>query len=279
MDWVGAARTAAEDLARLVVPVECAGCGEVDVRLCEDCASVWWGWPVRVDSGAPRLDIDGRAPLPVWAVAGLDGSPESVVRAWKDGARRDLDAWIAGSVRLAARRVGPELARAPMREGPVVPPAPPSITVVPAPARPASTRRRGVDLPEMLARGVATGLREAGLEASVARVMSIGGGESRGRSARARWRGARGSVAVRRAVRGPVVLVDDVLTTGATLAACVDALEGEGAIVIGAFVAASASGARSRARVGLGWDSDRDSSTPSRFEEVMPQAQKAPPSP
>src|SRR5690554_942348 len=95
---IAALKQAGTDLARLVVPVQCAGCSLVDVRLCEECAVPWWGAPLRVESAAPRLDVEGLAPLPVWTVATLDGEVESLMRAWKDGGRRDLDRWLAAAM-------------------------------------------------------------------------------------------------------------------------------------------------------------------------------------
>src|SRR5690554_1332157 len=161
-------KQAGADLARLVVPVECAGCSLLDVRLCEDCAIPWWEAPRRVESAAPRLDVEGEPRFPVWAVAVLDGSVESMVRAWKDGARRDLDRWFADAMRRAAHGISAHVADLP------------ALTVVPAPARAASTRRRGVDLPALLARGVAAGLRDSGPSVACMSALKIGRGESRG---------------------------------------------------------------------------------------------------
>lgn len=210
---------AARDIARLIVPVSCPGCGMHDVRWCDDCASAWWEPPLRSESMAPRLDIEGRPALPVWAIAELVGTSHAMVVAWKDGGRRDLDRFFADAVGRAATQIAPSI-----DEGRIHSRAP--IAVIPVPARAASTRTRGIDLPLLLASAAAKGLRAGGVDATVRRVLGIGKGEQRGASARQRWLQA-SSLRVTRETGSPatVLLVDDVMTTGATLASAVRSLD------------------------------------------------------
>lgn len=209
---------AGRDLARLAVPVQCAGCGARDVRLCEGCAAPWWEEPLRSESSAPRLAIAGAAALPVWAVASLDGPTHAAVTAWKDGGRRDLDRFFADAAARAAACVAPALGGL----GPVA--------VVPVPSRRASIAKRGANLPLLLASASARALRDAGVDARVRPVLAIGRGEQRGSSARERLRQAssvraRPGTPVGEAAGGAALLVDDVLTTGATLAAASRAVQ------------------------------------------------------
>jgi len=245
----------ARDLARLVVPVACAGCSRFDVRLCDECSAPWWEAPFRAEEGAARLDVLGRAPLPTWAVAELDGSVHRAIAAWKDGGRRDLDAFFGAAARRAAtavtrelgdpRGVGPPQSRLPAPPSgtkPLLAKAPrvvlPPLAVVPVPSARSSVRRRGADLTALLARETARGLREAGLEVTLDRALAAAGQRSRGRSSSARWDAARVRLRLQPRARC-VVLVDDVMTTGATLARASACLEDAGTAVIGALVLAA----------------------------------------
>ncbi len=232
--WAQASR----DVARAVVPVQCPGCGLRDVRWCEECEAPWWESPVRSESAAPRLDVPGQPALPLWAIASLAGANHGMVSAWKDAGRRDLDAFFARAARRGARDIASALG--------------PEIVVVPVPARRRSTRRRGIDLPLLLAKSTAAGLCDEGVDARVTAALTIGSGEQRGASARERWRQASSVRAVSHAgVSGRVLLVDDVVTTGATIAAAARALEVTFLTVGAGFCLASApaSGARASGQV------------------------------
>lgn len=219
--------TALQILARCLVPVVCPGCGLDDVRVCEECSAAWWEAPFRSESRALRLDIEGRTTLPVWSIALLTGAAHLMVRAWKDGGRRDLDPFFSDAVSRAAGAVASALA---MVEA-----------VVPIPAHPRSLRSRGVDLTTMLAEAASSGLSTERRPVSVERLLLNRGRESRSLTGRDRWVNAtRGIRTLDLPLRArTVALVDDVVTTGASLARASEVLEAKGVAVVGALTLAA----------------------------------------
>lgn len=229
----GGARAVLAALADLVVPEECGGCGRPGTSWCERCDARLMDVPRRV---VPRIDPG----IPVWSMARYGGPMASAVVNLKEHRRRDLAPVLGGAV---ARGLV-ELAR----WGEL----PPSnrLVLVPAPTRVLAARTRGGDTVTAIAEEAAAVL---GATVRVAPVLATAAltRDSAGLGAGARSANLAGAVRLRRALPAallgtperpgvPVVLVDDVLTTGATAAHAAAQLARNGASVAAVVVLANA---------------------------------------
>jgi ComF family protein len=117
-----------------------------------------------------------------------------------------------------------------------------AVALVPAPLHPARLRRRGFNQAERLARAIE---RRAGVPVADCLARAGPRATQMGRGRAARLTGIAGAIALRREARAPpgrIIIVDDVITTGATLAACADALDQDGASEIAAIAYARTPG-------------------------------------
>ncbi|MER3388654.1 MAG: phosphoribosyltransferase family protein [Microcella sp.] len=193
----------------LIAPVECAGCSAPDVVLCPACAG-----DLRPRPRAATLDGPVGA-VPLVSPLLYEGVARRVILALKEGDRTEL----AGALRPAV------LAAVESACAGVTPGAPPLL--VPVPGGASGAARRGYHPAELLA-------RRAGLP--VTRVLRPARGRARAQKRltlahRREIDPSRWSVSPR--VRGArVVLLDDVVTSGSTLRAAVDALSTAGAEVV-----------------------------------------------
>ena len=198
--------TALADAWALVAPVDCAGCGAHDRALCSSCAVALQSRPLRA-----TLEVDGSS-LPLVAALPYAGVARRALLAFKHEGRTELAKPLApvllAAVTAAWLGSGAEL-------------------LVPVPGSRAAAARRGFGPVALIARRAGLAVTHAlrpvadGPEQKALRL------EQRLATDAGRWR-ASSRVSGRR-----VVLVDDVVTSGATLRAATRALRAAGAEVAG----------------------------------------------
>jgi predicted amidophosphoribosyltransferase len=220
-------------LAEVVVPASCAGCGCAGVPLCPACRAAL--------SRGPNPVVVGAWPggPPAWACATYAGSTARIVRSWKDAGRHDLTGALATG-----------LARALARAATGAPSGAAPILVVPVPSTRAARLRRGEDVVLVLTRRAVRRLRAAGAPASgplqVAPVLRHCRPvrDQATLTAAARWTNLHAALRVSASARplvagGHCIVVDDVLTTGATVTEAGRALRAAGGLVVGVATVAA----------------------------------------
>ncbi|WKX74245.1 ComF family protein [Streptomyces sp. XD-27] len=226
-----------QEISGLVLPVGCAGCGRPRTALCGRCHAAVCG------QGARRVCPEPVPPgLPAVHASGAYGDEiRAVLLAHKErgGLRlaEPLGAALAGAVRAA---VGGGEAAGPRRcpGGPLL--------LVPVPSARRAVAARGHDPVRRIACAAAGALRRRGVPARVLPVLRQHRGvrDQSGLDARQRRANLRGALGVAAGAgallaAGPVVLVDDLMTTGASLAEAARAVTDAGGPVAGAAVVAA----------------------------------------
>ncbi|MDQ3156543.1 MAG: ComF family protein [Actinomycetota bacterium] len=204
--------------ADLIIGASCGGCGSPAITLCESCSGLLTprphvAWPRPV----PHELLEPTAVIPV-----ASGAHEGVLRAalaqYKEegqfGLVKVLGHFLAASLCLAAPEDVPVL-------------------LVPIPSTRVARLRRGRDPVAELARSCSKALRAIGLDCSVGQplVHSRRVSDQSGLSARERSANMNGALRMRSTAGldgRRIVIVDDVLTTGATVAEATRVLSSAG---------------------------------------------------
>lgn len=215
----------------LVLPLECGGCGARSTRWCDACAR-----ELTVKRDEPHLISPRLEPgVPVFSLGRYAGARREAIIAVKEHGRADLVDPLAAALRVGLARL--------LAWGVLELP----LTVVPAPTRRWAARRRGGDPVARIALAATAGHSDIIVLQAVRTRPLVA--DSVGLSSADRQRNIAGRVKVVRPIRpierkdgkaGDVLVVDDIVTTGATVCETVRVLHTTGATVVGVLALANA---------------------------------------
>lgn len=249
--WRGIGSELVQPLADLVLPRTCAGCGRPGRVLCGRCA----GLLADPRPAQPRRHPPGFPPTV--AAGGYAGPVRPVVNAFKERGQADLAGPLGTALALAVTAVLVAAGDGGVRVSPGRP-----VLLVPVPSSRAALRERGRDHVGELTAAAVRELGRAEVPVLGVALLARRGRvrDSAGLSADQRRANLAGSFVTADPPRwsiqrsrdrphpGLVVLVDDVVTTGATLTVAARALAGTAGVadapVVGAVVAATPLGRR-----------------------------------
>lgn len=241
------------ELLDLLVPRACAACGAETVTLCGRCLG--------------ELAVPVRSTVPRYGTREVHGAGEytGVLRdcllAYKERDRRDLTALLGlllARAVLAVLEHSPGTSPPPASLSAALPaaPSPPAALLVPVPATAAAVRRRGADHVAALGARAAAVLRAEGLDVRCAPLLEVRahrdqvgfGSTARRRNVRGTHRTSAGAGALLAGTRtaaaagARIVVLDDICTTGATVAESTRALAAARIPVTGVAVVGIAPG-------------------------------------
>ncbi|SEN58549.1 ComF family protein [Actinacidiphila rubida] len=216
-----------QEITGLVLPVDCAGCGRPRTELCERCQRLLGG---AASARRVRPAPEPHGLPPVWAAGRYGDEVRAVVLAHKErgalGLARPLGTALAGAV----RRMG----------------APGPVLLVPVPSARRAVAQRGHDATARMARAASLELRRYGMAARAAGALrllrpvadqtALGGAGRLANLSGAMSVAAGGTGRLLRTA--PVILVDDLMTTGSSLTVAAQAVAVAGGRVVGAAVVA-----------------------------------------
>ncbi len=207
------------EVTDLVAPRRCAGCDRAGTRWCLGCAQ-WFSHCGPIER---RLAPD----LPVFAAGEYAGPVRAGICAWKESQRVDLTRVWAAALR------------------PVIDQLPPAgYCLVPVPSTSSAQRRRGWRPATELARAL-TGMTQVPWRPALTCVRAAG--DQVGLSRIARQQNIAGAFGMKKGwlhylAGRKIIIIDDVITTGATVAEAHRALAGVQAEVIAAITIAATPG-------------------------------------
>lgn len=213
----GRLAAASRDAWATVLPTECSGCGVVDRALCAECRRAL----------VPSVHPVVRDDAVIWAALTYEGAARHAIAAYKDGGRTDAAAALAGPLRAAIVAALAAVPAGRRGRGAARYDAGPGIQLVTIPSSRRAWRVRGYHPVDAL-------LHRAGLHPFPALAQRTEALDQVGLGRAARAANKSNSLVARRPLDGMlVILVDDIVTTGATLLEARRAVSAAGGAVVG----------------------------------------------